>query len=331
MRRCKFALLTVCILLVGALTAGLAARAVVTPRAGETVSAGVLSVPSVLGQTAEEVLFYPWSQYDAQTLSPLPSDYWSHELWEETPVDTPLSNLLAAFQVLGASYDQSALLSHLVWNDGKYLFLKDFPTTLCEDETPVTLSFAFSESAVHSLSVSISYLIYPAQSVEPTQEQQNAALEKVRSDLLEYLRAFGTLQSEPLELLEAFGKEETMAELEEMYGQNTNELAFLLDSFFIYYWELTSVWGESVAVGEMEQLSHLRDLLQQAGLSYESGDLSQVSLEELLDVLEDHGCTVQLISTPQQIILLFTLNDGSVFGVYYDIQLERYSGFGMSF
>lgn len=70
MRHVKFILSALAILLAGALAVGLAARAVVAPRAGETVSAGVVSVPPVLGQSTEEVLFYPWSLYDTLTLEP---------------------------------------------------------------------------------------------------------------------------------------------------------------------------------------------------------------------------------------------------------------------
>ena len=72
MRHVKFILSSLAILLAGAMAAGLAARSVTAPRAGEVVSAGTVPIPSVLGRTAEEVLFYPWSLYDMQTLVPLP-------------------------------------------------------------------------------------------------------------------------------------------------------------------------------------------------------------------------------------------------------------------
>lgn len=41
--------------------------------------------------------------------------------------------------------------------------------------------------------------------------------------------------------------------------------------------------------------------------------------------------TIQLITTPEQIVVLLDLGDGTMLGIYYDIQPERYSGFGMSF
>ena len=72
MRHVKFILSALAILLAGAIAANMAARAVAAPRAGAVVSAGVVRIPSVLGQSAEEALFYPWSLYDMQTLVPLP-------------------------------------------------------------------------------------------------------------------------------------------------------------------------------------------------------------------------------------------------------------------
>ena len=69
-----FAALAAAILLTGAVAAGTAAQRVVAPKTGEVWSAGEVSVPTVFGQTAEEVLFYPWSLYDTQTLYPLPTE-----------------------------------------------------------------------------------------------------------------------------------------------------------------------------------------------------------------------------------------------------------------
>ena len=57
MRNRKFWVSAAAILLAGAITAGLAARAVIAPPTGQVHSAGVVTIPSVLGQTAEEVLF----------------------------------------------------------------------------------------------------------------------------------------------------------------------------------------------------------------------------------------------------------------------------------
>ena len=57
-------------------------------------------------------------------------------------------------------------------------------------------------------------------------------------------------------------------------------------------------------------------------------DLSALSLEELLNLGFD--VDVQLISTPRQVVVLFSWPGFWTFGIYYDVQLERYSGFGLS-
>ena len=53
--------------------------------------------------------------------------------------------------------------------------------------------------------------------------------------------------------------------------------------------------------------------------------------EELLESVNNSGgASIQLVSAPSQIIVLFTSSIGITLGVYYDIQLERYSGLGVS-
>ncbi|MGM9606333.1 MAG: hypothetical protein ACI3XJ_02390 [Oscillospiraceae bacterium] len=303
MRKHKFILITVFILLVGALTAGLAARAVVTPRMGETISAGVLSVPSVLGQTAEEVLFYPWPMYETQTLFPLSEDYRDLELQTE---NSRLFLLLGAYGSLGISYDYETLLGSLLWNVGdkddptqinSQLFLKDFPAILYESQTPVILDFALSETAPSS----VSYLVRPLETHELTEEQQQAALLKVKSDLAKCLLSLDRTES---------------------------DLAELLFSFSEHYegWKITEFFSP---------LEQLYELLHSQYGSVQDAELENASdYPSLEDILAERGtsgpCTIQLITTPQQIVILFNLDNGSIFGTYYDVQLERYSGFGMS-
>ena len=59
-----FVLLTVLILLAGGMAVGMAARLVVVPQAGKTVEVDTPTIPSVVGQSKEEVVFYPWNRYE---------------------------------------------------------------------------------------------------------------------------------------------------------------------------------------------------------------------------------------------------------------------------
>ena len=57
--------------------------------------------------------------------------------------------------------------------------------------------------------------------------------------------------------------------------------------------------------------------------------LESLSLEELL-ALGKGDVDVQLISTPRQVVVLLSRQGQWTLGIYYDVQLERYSGFGIS-
>lgn len=172
MRNRKFAVSAAAILLAGAITAGLAARAVIAPPTGEVRSAGVVTIPTVLGQTAEEVLFYPWAVYHSESLTPIREDTLAgiagigmeelEAFGPETIGDlygitysSDVATLLLPFELPAGPVecDVPGLLEHLMWNEGQngsslsggtHLFLSDYPATLKDSQIPVTLSMAAS-------------------------------------------------------------------------------------------------------------------------------------------------------------------------------------------
>ena len=73
----RFVLLTALILLAGGMAVGMAARLVVFPQADETVEVDTPTIPSVLGQSVDEVVFYPWDRYDRT-----PSLKVFHRVWK---------------------------------------------------------------------------------------------------------------------------------------------------------------------------------------------------------------------------------------------------------
>ena len=326
MRIHKFILVTVCILLASVLAAGLAIRAVVAPRTGETISAGVLSIPSVLGHTAEEVLFDPWPMYEPQALFPLSENFHNSLLQAE---NSRLSLLLDACGLLGISYDNETLLGNLLWNvdhnqdpNRLQLFLKDFPAALNEGQTPVILDFAMSQTSPSSISYlvwppetyriteteeylnkttrsSISYVVRPLEACELTEEQRQAALSNVKSDLAKCMLSA---------------------------DRAGNGLAELLFSFSEYYEE----WKIEEFFLPIEQLRLPFPYSSVQGMEFDLTDTNALE-KVLVDQAVASPGTVQLITTPQQIVVLLDLGNGSTLGIYYDIQLERYSGFGMSF
>lgn len=367
MRNLKFALSAAAILLVGAMAVGLAARAVVSPRVGEVRSAGVAAIPTVLGQTAEEVLFYPWSMYDTQPLRHPTED---ELLWGDR-IDTWYSGLAEIFfpnllldgfrlitfadflpdemfptlewsgngQESGPFSDisQDELLSALEWNVseqgnspsyGTHIFLKDFPAAarLGKEgtETPVTLNFAMGTS----LETSVSFLVRPAQVRELTGEAQAAALEKVEQDLRLMLLAENLFYSHSYPYSE-------MDRLlpEDIPYFNSGEdppyfhsgLYWLLQIFHHY-----CIWANIIPRDPIGLFMDDRWMLSE-WLDRALEDPYEAPMEEFLSEVEQSGSwNIQIITTQQQIVVLFTGNSGVMFGVYYDIQLGCYSGIGLT-
>ena len=323
MRNLKFILSAIAILLVGTIAAGLAAHAVVSPRTGEVQSAGVVTIPTVLGQTAEEVLFYPWSMYDTQPLRHLTEEELLINLGLDAfgasmeEVGLYLSELTVNWlehtdilhpyryfsRIMELSFQWDEFLAALEWNwdeqgrapaFGTHMYLKDLPATAyLDNETPVTLSFAISNND------SLSLLIRPAQPREITEEEQAAALARVEEDLR-------------LMLLPA--------------NPSYSELYWLLQGFYDYY----SVIG----ITQMDLIGFFfKDrLMLTARLDSTLDDPYEAPMAEFLSAVEMASSlwSIQIITTQQQIVVLFTENGGGIFGVYYDIQLGCYSGIGIS-
>ena len=325
MRMNKFLLSAICILLASVFAAGLAIQAVVAPRIGKTISAGVLSIPSMLGQTAEDVLFDPWPMYESQDLFPFPEGYRDFVLQRE---NDRLSLLLDACGLLGISYDET-MMESLSWNVDQnqdpnqlQLFLKEFSTTIDDNQTPVVLDFALSQTSPSSVNYlvwppetlkitetevyrnktarsSISYVVRPLETRQLTEEQRQTALSNVKSDLVKSMRS--TNRSE-------------------------NGLAKLLFSFSDYF----ERWNIEEFFSPLEQLHLPFSSRSVQNVELELTDTYQSPEEIIEDQVTSSPYTIQLITTPKQIVILFDLGNSSTLGIYYDIQLERYSGFGMS-
>lgn len=321
MRHVKFILSSLAILLAGAMAAGLAARSVTAPRAGEVVSAGTVPIPSVLGRTAEEVLFYPWSLYDMQTLVPLPEEVQGSIASDiDLAVQDATMSSIAAMDALGADYDLDLLLKGLTWNQSELktadmVFLKDFPAVL-DDGAPVLLSYALSFSGP----LSMSWLMTPREAAEISEEQRQAALDKVRDDLtgmLWYLLyPHRDYTSDMAAFLQGFDHQFQALNLKFLHERLEIMIVQVYDNMIFSYQQETIVIDSPDSV------------IQEFKMALPSEAPPQ---EELLESVNNSGgASIQLVSAPSQIIVLFTSNTGTMLGVYYDIQLERYSGLGVS-
>lgn len=338
MRNLKFVLSAVAILLAGAIAAGLVANSVVSPRTGEVRSAGVVTIPTVLGQTAEEVLFYPWSIYDTQSLRHLTEDELLYALgleefgstMEEVNQIMSQADGTDAFGIrfftnfgliMPLSVRWDGLVIALEWNldeDGGFpavgpqMFLKDYPALAGrEDQVPVTLSFAASGG-------SLSFLIRPAKAETFTDEEQTAALERVENDL--FMLFFPAYDAELWSSAEEELPVETGAD--DLPGLG---LRRIIQTFLDY----NARFG-------FDRVELISDFLTDRTLMVEKGwlapeDFASASIDEFLSTVESVvDWNIQIVATQQQILVLFTRPGGAVFGVYYDIQLGCYSGIGIS-
>lgn len=326
MRSRKFILLSACILLAGALAAGFAARAVVLSRTGETFSAGVRNVPSVLGQTAEEVLFYPWSMYDIQPLSPIVSLLDETGQTAEEMAESFSSRFLAAFSLFGADFDELAAYSAVQYaiagrNQSTLLFLKDFHART-GDGTPIFLSFALSESGPST----ISYLVQPQNPDAITAEQQEQALERVKTDLkniltsskaLEFMLSMANASDVSYDFFTDGSEVEYVTPSGELYILD-NGMALLLAGY--------SELARTVSIDHASTALIVRLMANTADLFD-----PDATLDDILAQLDAYGLQVQIVSTPDQVIVLFTYSSAAMLGVYYDIQLGQYSGIGLSY
>ena len=333
MRNLKFILSAVAILLVGAIVSGFAARSVVSPDAGEVRSAGVVTVPTVFGQTAEEVLFYPWSMYDTLSLHH-PTDDELLYIYDLYYLGSSMDEV-KEYLSKGGKYTEASLLLggftliqpvNISWNDmfsslecidsqsfqnlGLYLFLKDFPSSAYlgdgREEIPVTLSFALSNGSTESMS----FLIRPAQSRELTEKERSDAIKRVENDLRMLLLSTDSNESAD--------------------SDQYIELYSLLQNFYDYYNTYYNYYDPLVPVDFINFLLAVADQQLFAELLYSGADDPTLSpIDSLLSVIESTTLNIQIITTQQQIVLLFT-RDSNVLGVYYDIQLGCYTGIGVT-
>lgn len=326
MRNLKFILSALAILLAGAIAAGVAARAVAAPRTGEAVSAGVVAVPSVLGQTADEALFYPWGRYDMLPLVPLPLTLEPHG-W----ANGELMACVEALASLEAEFDWDALLKSLVWNHSDLraadaVFLKDFPAAL-GDGVPVFLNYSLSMSSP----LSVSWFLEPQERRVPTEEEQQAALDKVEADLEELLRYYWSpdpnAKNDLAAFIEDFGKQLNQWGVTIFYEW----VGWTLEMLYQQYQDASGLPAGAVSPpGSPPPREEPYQQYQIVSERAVNAPGSLLPLEEFPAALEEMGVEIQFITTPGQVLVLFSAEAGYAFGVYYDIQLERYSGLGIS-
>ncbi len=290
-----FVLLTALILLAGGMAVGMAARLVVVPQADETVEVDTPTIPSVLGQSVDEVVFYPWDRYDPEAVSTSFSpDSENQNQWFYQENLVWMGGLLG-LSGLQDSMSQGAFLDNL-W------FWCDCPATT-QDGQPALLDVALGQDSGNF------GMTWVARSTgePPTRAQKEAAVAKVQEDVCGL-----------------FDDTEEKWELKELLYQ----LEEYVYSFGPVDEEL-GIWKNSVGSYLASAQYYIDSILYRiSDCGYSGATLdTKEKLKAISSFAQGQNLTVQLVTTQRQVVVVLTyVPEGITIGAYYDMVLEQYSG-----
>ena len=284
----RFIVLAVLILLLVGLAVFLAARLTVAPRAGETVE--VTAPPQVY--TINDALFYPWNAYEAQDIAQLSS--WAQG---EDPewYQRYLQNVPALLGLSGM--EESTELGRTGAEVG---FWSDCPVTTANGQ-PALLDVAYGQEN-GALGM---YWVARSTGSPPTQEQKEAAIAQVETDIQEWISGQGETVTRLQDLLMNLWKELDYAHI--VYDDTARESAGA-EAMHPVLEPMKYIWSE---------VSTLR------------GD--GLTMEKLTQEAAFYGLQIQIVTTQRHVVLVLQRRDTTTgqlctVGAYYDMVLGDYSG-----
>lgn len=284
----RFVVLAVLILLVVGLAIFLAARLTVAPRAGETVE--VTAPPQVY--TINDALFYPWNAYEAQDIAQLSSwaqgedPEWYQRYLQNVPALLGLSGMEASTE-LGRTGTEVG-------------FWSDCPVTTANGQ-PALLDVAYGQEN-GALGM---YWVARSTGSPPTQEQKEAAIAQVETDIQEWISGQGETVTRLQDLLMNLWKELDYAHI--VYDDTARESAGA-EAMHPVLEPMKYIWSE---------VSTLR------------GD--GLTMEKLTQEAAFYGLQIQIVTTQRHVVLVLQRRDTTTgqlctVGAYYDMVLGDYSG-----
>lgn len=291
----RFVLLTALILLAGGMAVGMAARLVVVPQAQRTVEVDTPTIPSVLGQSVDEVVFYPWDRYDPEAVSTSFSpDSENQNQWFYQENLVRMGGLLG-LSGLEDSMSQGAFLDNL-W------FWCDCPATTQAGQ-PALLDVALGQDSGNF------GMTWVARSTgePPTRAQKEAAVAKVQEDVCGL-----------------FDDTEEKWELKELLYQ-LEEYVYSFGSVD----EELGIWENSVGSYLASAQYYIDSILYRiSDCGYSGATLdTKEKLKAISSFAQGQNLTVQLVTTQRQVVVVLTyVPEGITIGAYYDMVLEQYSG-----
>lgn len=298
-----FGLFTALILLAGGTAVGLAARLVVAPQSGETVEVDTASLPTAMGQSVDEVVFYPWNLYDEGRFETNISEEIKAERTPWYVYNLDGVPIMMGFSGMSASVDKGQVRNYSgYWTD--------CPVNT-QDGQAALLDVAFGQDYQDF------GMTWVARSTGelPTRAQRDAALAVVQEDVCQFL-------TQPME--------------QSSVGSLLSSIWSFLDSS--PFMDAGSVWYEASGAialdGVLSPLEQVRARLNEQELD-PNGSVQQ-RLEQICTVAqEEANCYVQLVTTQRQVVVVFTssqpeYDSWNIVGLYYDVGLEQYSGIAIN-
>lgn len=297
--------LMILILLSGGAAVGFAAYMVAAPQTQVTVEVDTPTLPSFIGQSVDEVVFYPWNRYD-------PENFTSQILGDDVGITNWYIHHLTdgATQLLGLSLDAFDIQNALM--DYDVCYWKDRPAVTADGQS-VLLDVSYGKD---NRDLGMTWVARSTGEL-PTRVQKEAALDKVRQDVCDLFAPQedpGDLSQILLVLYEyLYQFANSFPSLEEYPGSDLDGLprewyaAGIMDTVFSPIYALAAT-----------------DWLQ-PGLS------TQQQLDVLSTAAQNLDYHIQLVTTQRQVVVLLTQSypttgDWYTLAVYYDVGLGQYSG-----
>lgn len=307
--RIRFVFSAAAVLTAGALSVWTAVGWFVKPPSGETVSAGEIPVPTLLGQSAEEITFSPWTKYELDDRIPLLMPEWEAvsdgeqaEFW----IGSALRELNAVCgSVFQIELDYDALTEKLEESsDFSRLYLYGLPVGSGSD---AKMLYYAAEKTAGRGEFDFSIELRGNPDAEITEEMQESSLAAVKEDLRRLILDLAALTDMDPQL-----------QLQQMISESDqdNRLVQFLAALF-------RADSQNVLSGRL--MDFLTGLTPYVGWNPQSGEeLSSLTLEEMIASME--FSSLQIVTLPSQILILIGGTGGEATGIYYDIALTAYSG-----
>lgn len=287
--------LMILILLAGGAAVGLAAHMVAAPQTDVTVEVDTPTLPSFIGQSVDEVVFYPWNRYDPENFT---SDMFQID---DYYIDWCIGSLVHGADLLELTLQEGWDIQDALVNSDVF-YWKDRPATTKNGQSVMLDVGGGKISQDFGLS-----MVARSTGELPTRAQKESALEQVQRDVCDLFHPQG-------------GRGALYDTLQTLHGHLDT---YQTDNHSFVTWEGRGLDVAEIVYGPIADLA--------VNTQTEAGQSTQQRLDALSQAAQSIGYHIQLVTTQRQVVVVLTQtfpDTGNWFtvGVYYDAGLGQYSG-----